>query len=152
MQKYLSDFATFTARRASITTNSKSKKALKNRILGDLNDSEEDLDKVWLKAPIKASINGTTVNLAFNEWLNDVLRRPIDDNNNIDNNDQLESDLVSDEVFPCEECCEESSSPPSQPSLSSSSSSKNDLSYYQANRFRAVVQSSLLSPLVAAML
>merc|ERR1712194_874548 len=90
---------------------------------------------------------GTTVNLAFNEWLNDVLRRPIDDNNNIDN-DQLESVLVSDEVFPCVECCDivlyESSSttsPPSQPSSSSSSSSssKNDLSYYQANRFSAVV-------------
>mmetsp|Transcript_12067 Transcript_12067/g.11791 ORF Transcript_12067/g.11791 Transcript_12067/m.11791 type:complete len:544 (-) Transcript_12067:74-1705(-) len=109
-------------------------------VLGGWNDSDEDLNKVWLKA----SINGTTVNLAFNEWLNDVLRRPIDDNKNIDN-DQLESVLVSDEVFPCEECCdiilyEESSStsPPSQPS-SSSSSSKNDLSYYQANRFRAAV-------------
>ena len=111
-------------------------------VLGELNDSDEDLNKVWLKA----SINGTTVNLAFNEWLNDVLR-PIDDNN-IDN-DQLESDLVSDEVFPCEECCEESLSPPSQPSLSSSSS-KNDLSYYQANRFRAVVVVGVVS--VAAML
>jgi len=74
-------------------------------VLGGLDDSDEDLNKVWLKA----SINDTTVNLAFNEWLNDVLRRPIDDSNNIDN-DQLESDVVSDEVFPCEECCEESSS------------------------------------------
>ena len=65
-------------------------------VLGDLNDPEEDLDKVWLKASIKASINGTTVNLAFHKWLNDVLQlRSIADDNNIDKNDPLESIFLS---------------------------------------------------------
>lgn len=119
--------------------------------LGGLFDSDEDLNKVWLKA----SADGTTMNLALNKWLNDVLW-PIHDN--IDNDDyssnittvismssvmELESDLVSDEVFPCEECCdiilyyEEPSPPPLPPT--SSSSSKHNLPYHQVNQFRAVV-------------
>jgi len=75
--------------------------------LGDaFSDTPEDLNSVWLKA----AVDGTTMNVAMDEWLKQVLL-PLDENyygNNIGNRNVLESesDWVAEDLFPCARCCD----------------------------------------------
>eukprot|EP00588_Corethron_pennatum_P011358 CAMPEP_0194267132 /NCGR_PEP_ID=MMETSP0169-20130528/1769_1 /TAXON_ID=218684 /ORGANISM="Corethron pennatum, Strain L29A3" /LENGTH=471 /DNA_ID=CAMNT_0039007941 /DNA_START=64 /DNA_END=1479 /DNA_ORIENTATION=- len=74
--------------------------------LGGWSDTPEDLNSVWLKA----AVDGTTMNVAMDEWLKQVLL-PLDENyhgNNIGNRNVLESesDWVAEDLFPCASCCD----------------------------------------------